>query len=313
MEHRQIGELRVSLIGLGCNNFGRHLDSDSTKRVVDSALEHGVNFFDTADVYYGVEGSSEIQLGEALAGRRDQVIIGTKFGKQHPQGDLGWGGASPQWVKTAVENSLRRLRTDWIDLYQLHEPDPSVPIEETLGALDQLVEAGMVREIGHSGFSAEEMRHADAMARERGYARFESTQTQWNLLTRQAEEDVVPAAAGLGMAILPFFPLSSGLLTGKYRSGVAPDPSWRLAKIPNRTRFIDEERLRVTMDLERYAHDHGHSLLDLAFSWLASFEVVGSVIAGATRAEQVAANAVAANWHLSFEDLEEINQIAQAT
>ena len=309
MEHRRIGQLQASVVGLGCNNFGRHLDVHATNRVVNAALDHGVNFFDTADVYYGVEGASEPMLGQALGARRPDAIIATKFGKPHPQGDEDWGGASPRWVKTAVEDSLRRLGTDWIDLYQLHEPDPTVPIEETLGALNDLVEEGKVLEIGHSAFAPEQIREAEETAEKLGTARFVSMQCEWNLLTRDAEKALVPAAREAGISILPFFPLSSGLLTGKYRPGVAPDHSWRLGKIPNRARFLNQERLKVAMELEAFAQDRGHTLLELAFSWLAASHCVASVIAGATNPDQIASNAAACNWQLSPDELSQVDAI----
>lgn len=309
MEYRKIGQLEVSVIGLGCNNFGRHLSEQETARVVDAGIDNGINLFDTADVYFGVEGSSEDLLGRALTSRRDEVLIATKFGKD--QGDIGRGGASPRWIRAAVEDSLRRLRTDRIDLYQLHEPDPETPLEETLGTLDELIAEGKVREIGHSNMSAELIDQADEAAR--GSAtRFVSTQTEWSLVARDCEESIVPAAERNAIAILPFFPLSSGLLTGKYRAGAPYDPSWRLAKITNRDQFIDDERLKVVAALEAFAAERGRTLLELAFGWLLSHTVVASVIAGATRPEQITANAAAGSWHLTNDEMSAVDDILRS-
>ncbi len=310
MEYRSIGKLQVSVVGLGCNNFGRHLDANQTTRVVDAALEHGITLFDTADVYYGVEGASEPLLRRALGSKRDQVVLATKFGM--PQGDEGRGGASPRWLRTAVEDSLRRLDTDRIDLYQLHKPDPTVPIEETLETLDELVTAGKVREIGHANFNAQQIKEAEVAAQSAGTVRFVSTQAEWSLVSRSIERDVVPAAQQNRLGLLPFFPLSSGLLTGKYRPDREADPSWRLAKIPDRNRFIDEDKVRTAMALERFAIEAGHTLLELAFSWLAFFQVVSSVIAGATKPEQVAANASAAEWRLTEDERARVDELTSA-
>jgi aryl-alcohol dehydrogenase-like predicted oxidoreductase len=312
MEYRNIGSLEVSVVGLGCNNFGRHLDQSRTGDVVGAALDSGVNFFDTADVYFGIEGASEVLLGTAIRGHRDEVVIATKFGKPHPQGDTPWGGASPAWVQTAVEASLRRLGTDHIDLYQLHEPDPQVPILETLGALGELITAGKVREIGHSTMTAGQMREARQTAPSSGLPLFVSTQLEWNLIDRRAEAELIPTASELHMSVLPFFPLSSGLLTGKYRLDRPPEPNWRLGKIHNRAKFIDDGRLTMALRLEEFAVSRGHTSLELAFSWLASFDCVASVIAGATRAQQVVANAAAASWRLTEEELRQVDVITES-
>ena len=308
MEMRRVGSLEVSVVGLGCNNFGRHLPLGEVKAVVHAAIDAGVTLFDTADVYYGVEGASEVLLGEAVRDLRDSVVIATKFGKPHPQGDSGWGGGSRAWVRRAVEASLRRLGTDRIDLYQLHEPDPEVPISETLGALGELTVEGKIREIGHSNFSSAQMVDAHRVATVAGTEPFASTQVEWNLLERESEATVIKSAEELGLLVLPFFPLSSGLLTGKYFTK-SPDPSWRLSKIPNRSRFINEERLHTARLLDDLARQHGHSLLELAFSWLASQRVVASVIAGATRPAQIELNAGAAAWQLDDDILAAVDAL----
>lgn len=307
MESRAIGSLSVSLVGLGCNNFGRRMDAEQTARVVDAAIEHGITLFDTADVYGG-DGRSEELLGQALGARRDEVVVATKFGAEL---DEQRQGAHPDYVRQACEDSLRRLGTDRIDLYQLHRPDPAVPIAETLGALDELVRAGKVLEIGNSNFSGEQLDEAEQAARDAAGARFVVAQNRWSLLSRDVEADVVPAAERNGLTILPYFPLDSGLLTGKYRAGEDPDPSWRIAQMPEerREQHLREEQLRTVAALEQVAVEQGRSLLELAFSWLAVRPVVASVIAGATRPEQVAQNVAAADWVLDDQTLAAIDQI----
>jgi aryl-alcohol dehydrogenase-like predicted oxidoreductase len=307
VESRTIGSLSVSLVGLGCNNFGRRIDAEQTDRVVDAALEHGITLFDTADVYGG-DGRSEELLGRALGSRRDEAVVATKFGMKL---DEQRHGAHPDYVRRACEDSLRRLGTDRIDLYQLHAPDPEVPIAETLGALDELVRAGKVVEIGNSNFSGGQLDEAEQAARVAGGARFVAAQNHWSVLSRGVEEDVVPAAERNGLGILPYFPLASGLLTGKYRAGEDPEPSWRIAQMPEerRGKLLREERLRKVAALEQVAGGHGRSLLELAVSWLAVRPVVASVIAGATRPEQVAANVAAADWELDDETLAAVDEI----
>jgi aryl-alcohol dehydrogenase-like predicted oxidoreductase len=275
--------------------------------VVDAALEHGITLFDTADVYGG-DGRSEELLGRALGSRRDEAVVATKFGMRL---DEQRQGAHPDYVRRACEDSLRRLGTDRIDLYQLHAPDPEVPIAETLGALDELVRAGKVVEIGNSNFSGAQLDEAEQAARDAGGARFVVAQNHWSVLSRDVEEDVVPASERNGLVVLPYFPLASGLLTGKYRAGVDPDPSWRIAQMPEerREKLLREERLRKVAALEQVAGDRGHSLLELAFSWLAVQPVVASVIAGATRPEQVAANVAAADWELDDDTLAAVDGI----
>jgi len=301
METRRIGSLEVSVVGLGCNNFGRRLDYEGTKRVIDAALDAGINFLDTADVYGG--GQSEEFIGRALEGRRQQVVIATKFG--NPMEGQGQG-ASAAYVRVAVEASLRRLRTDYIDLYQLHRPDPSVPIEETLAALDQLGREGKVREIGCSNFSAQQLREAEDAARSANTARFVSVQNHYNLLHREAEREVLGECERLGLAFLPYFPLASGLLTGKYRKGQPPPEGTRLASRPESLRDEVLERVEA---LIAFAEARGRTVLDLAVSWLLSRPAVASVIAGATSPEQVKHNVAAASWQLSQEELEELDRI----
>ncbi len=307
METRRIGELEVSLVGLGCNNFGGRIDAGQTQQVVDAALEAGIPLFDTADVYGG-QGASEELLGRALGSRRDHTIIATKFGMAL---DDQRQGAHPDHVRRACEASLRRLGVDHIDLYQLHRPDPEVPIEETLGALDELVTTGKVREIGHSNLSAAQADEAEAAARQAGTARFVCAQDHWSLLARDVEDGIIEAVERHGLAVLPFFPLASGLLTGKYTADAEQDPSWRLNRLAEERRasFIDDQRVATVRDLEVFAGDAGRSLLELAMSWLACQAPVASVIAGATRPEQVHANVRAAGWQLTADELVEVDRL----
>jgi len=301
METRRIGSLQVSTVGLGCNNFGRRLDAEGTAAVVNAALDAGINFFDTADVYG--DGRSEIFIAQALGARRREVIIATKFGNAMPGGT---GGASAAYIRQAVEDSLRRLNTDYIDLYQLHKPIPEVPIAETLGALDDLVKAGKVREIGNSNFSAEQIREAEA-ALKPGAARFVSVQNEYSLLQRGDEREVLPECERLGLAYLPYFPLASGLLTGKYREGRAMPTGTRIANNPGR--WINDRNLALIESLIQFAESKGHTVLELAFAWLLARPVVASVIAGAMTPGQVHANARAAGWRLSEADMSEIDAI----
>jgi aryl-alcohol dehydrogenase-like predicted oxidoreductase len=302
MQKRRIGSLEVSAVGIGCNNFGWRIDADETVAVVDAALDAGINFFDTADVYGG-GGTSEEFLGHALGARRPDVIIATKFG--HP-GNGQLRGGRPETVRKAAEDSLRRLGTDYIDLYQMHRPDPEVPIAETLGALDELVRAGKVREIGSSNVSAEQIREAEAAARG---ARFVSVQNDYSLLEREPEAAVLPECERVGMAFLPFFPLASGLLTGKYRKGQPLPEGARLSDPRWEERMKADQRLDRVEALIAFAESRGHTLLELAFAWLLARPVVASVIAGATKPAQVHANAAAAGWALTADDLAEIDRI----
>ena len=306
MEKRRIGSLSVSLVGLGCNNFGIRLDQTRTTEVVNAALDAGIDFFDTADIYGGTH--SEEFLGRALAGRRERAIIATKFGLPL---DEQRKGASPAYVRRAVEDSLRRLGTDRIDLYQLHRPDPTVPIADTLGALDDLVKAGKVREIGASNFSVAQIREAEGAVRS-GSARFVSIQNEYSLLERNVEADVLPECAARRIAFLPYFPLASGLLTGKYRAGQAAPEGTRLTE-PNsqlRDRFLKDAQVARAQQLAEFAAKRGHSLLELAFSWLAARPEVRSVIAGATSPAQIRANVQAISWHLDADDLGEVDHWA---
>jgi len=305
METRKIGSLTVSVVGLGCNNFGRRLDAAQTAIVVNACLENGINFFDTADVYGG-EGRSETYLGQALKGRRNEVIIASKFGLAI---DGQGRGAHPDYIRTAVEASLSRLGTDYIDLYQLHEPDPDVPIADTLGALNELVLAGKVREIGSSNFSAEQIREAEAAVKP-GTARFLSVQNRYSLLHREPEQDgVLTECERLGLAFLPYFPLESGLLTGKIRQGQAAPQGTRLSESGAASRFITDHNLAIVERLIHFAESRGHTILELAFAWLLARPAVASVIAGATKAEQVNTNAAAAGWSLTDADLAAIDTI----
>ena len=294
MEKRKIGSLEVSLAGVGCNNFGWRIDADGTAAVVSAAIESGINFFDTADIYGG--GQSEEYLGRALKGRRDKVLIATKFGMKMADGKEG---AQPAYIRDAAEDSLRRLETDHIDLYQIHKPDPSTPIADTLGVLDELVKAGKVREIGCSNFSAEQLREA---ARIQSGARFVSVQNNYSLLHREPEAEVLPECQRLGMAFLPYFPLANGLLTGKYRKD-QPFPKSSRGEDGFGPKVFTDENLALADDLRRIAESRGHTLLELAMAWLASKNVVASVIAGAKTPEQVKANASAVAWRLTETDL----------
>lgn len=304
MEKRTIGSLQVSVVGLGCNNFGRRLDEARTAEVVHAALDAGVNLFDTADIYGGTK--SEAYLGRILAGRRNEVVLATKFGMRID--DDRPGGAGAAYVRRAVEESLRRLKTDRIDLYQLHTPDPKTPIAETLGALAELVREGKVREIGCSNFSVEQLREAESAA---GGVRFVSVQNEYSLFHRAPEEGVLAACERQKLAFLPYFPLASGLLTGKYRRGVAPPQGTRITEGPRFEGLLSSQNLEVVEGLIAFAEAKGHTLLELAFSWLLSHRPVASVIAGATSAAQIRANAGAAGWMLGADELAEIDRIVE--
>ena len=303
MEKRRIGSLEVSVVGLGCNNFGWRMDADATAKVVEAALDAGINFFDTADIYGGTK--SEEFLGPLLKPRRNEVVIATKFGMPV---DERRRGAKPDYVLRAVEDSLRRLQTNRIDLYQLHQPDPETPIEDTLGALDDLVRAGKVREIGCSNFSAEQIREAEAVV-QKGAARFVSVQNEYSLLRRDAERDVLPECERRGIAFLPYFPLASGLLSGKYRRGQAPPAGSRLVAWERFRKVLTDQNLDTVESLLQFATARGHTLLELAISWLALRPVVASVIAGATQPAQVKSNAAAAGWRLSAAELAALDAI----
>jgi aryl-alcohol dehydrogenase-like predicted oxidoreductase len=310
MQRRKLGNssLEVSVVGLGGNNFGGRIDFTAAEHVVHQAIALGVNLIDTADSY-GNRGGSEEALGRILGDRRKDIVLATKFGL--PMDDSGnRQGASRRYVMQAVEASLKRLRTDWIDLYQLHRPDPQTPIEETLRALDDLVRQGKVRFIGCSNLSAQQVSEAHETARRHGLAAFVSCQDEYSLLARDIERELVPAAKARGLSILPYFPLASGLLTGKYRRGAPLPPGSRLARSAHHAQdFISERNWRIVGELEAFAARRGHSLIALAVSWLLRDAVVASVIAGATTPEQVEQNVAAAGWTLSAEELAEIDRI----
>ena len=302
VEARRIGSLEVTVAGLGTNNFGMGMEADAISPVVDAALKSGINFFDTSDSY----GESEERLGHALGRRRDQVVIATKFGSP-VRGEEGTGGARPTYVRRAVDASLKRLATDRIDLYQIHRPDPETPIGDTLLVLDEMVTAGKVREIGCSNFSAAQIQEACEAATG---ARFVSVQNHYNLLARGDEAEVLPLCEKLGMAYLPYFPLASGLLTGKYRRGVDPAEGTRLQRWGGRgTAVMSEENFDKVEKLTAWADRRGHSLLELAFAWLLAHPVVSSVIAGATKVEQVRSNVAATSWVLSPEERLEVDEL----
>ncbi|MEU3778344.1 aldo/keto reductase [Streptomyces sp. NPDC032472] len=300
--------LQVSAVGLGCNNFGGRLDARVTREVVDAALDAGITLLDTADIYGG-GGGSESHLGKALKGRRDQVVLATKFGFAGV--DMGYGPAAGAkggraYVRRAVEESLRRLDTDHIDLYQLHSPDPATPVAETLAALTELVAEGKVRYIGHSNLSGWQLAEAAHVARETGAVPFVSAQNEWSLLQRSVEAELVPAARHYGLGVLPYFPLANGLLTGKIRRG-APVPAG--SRLEGRDSYLTEERLDTVEALAALADKHGRSLLELAIGWLSAQPGCASVIAGATSAEQVRANAAVADRPLEAELLAGIEAV----
>jgi len=294
----------VSVVGLGCNNFGMRVDLGGTRAVVDAALDVGVTLVDTADIY-GNQGGSESFLGEVLEGRRDRVVLATKFG-----GDMGDGTkarGSRDYIRKAVGGSLRRLRTDYIDLYQYHTPDHVTPFEETFGALDELVREGKVRYVGHSNLDAAQVEEIDALTRERGWARPVSAQNQYSLLRREAERELLPTCERLGIGVLPYFPLASGLLTGKYRRGHPRPEGTRLA---TREEVFTDETFDRLEALEVFAEQRGVSLLSVAIGGLLAQPAIASVIAGATKPDQVRANAAAGEWEPSADDLAALNALA---
>ncbi|MEV4275916.1 aldo/keto reductase [Actinoplanes xinjiangensis] len=306
MTYRRLGDsgLVVSVVGIGCNNFGRKLDLDGTREVVDAALDAGINLFDTADIYGTPHGSSEQLLGAALKGRRDEVVLATKFGMDM-EGlngrDFGARG-SRRYIVRAVEASLRRLETDHIDLYQMHTPDPATPIDETLTALDDLVRSGKVRYLGNSNFSGWQIADADWVARSGNLTRFISAQNQYSLLERSVETEVIPACERFGLGLLPFFPLESGLLTGKYRRGEQPPAGTRMAN-ERYASWLARADWDTIEALTAFGAERDRSLLEVAVAGLAAQPGVTSVIAGATTAEQVQANAAAGAWRLSAADV----------
>ena len=310
MRYRQVGDsgLMVSVAGLGCNNFGRRLDLEATRVVVDAAIEAGITLLDTADIY-GNGGGSEELLGQVLAGRRDQVVLASKFGFQNF--DMGYGTAAGAkggraYIRRAVERSLRRLRTDYLDLYQIHTPDPVTPVAETLAALTELVAEGKVRYLGNSNFTGWQIADAAHVARASGAAPFVSAQNHWSLLERGAEAEVVPAARHFGLGVLPYYPLANGLLTGKVRKGHAAPAGTRLASQPG---YVTGAKLDRVEALISWAGQRGLTVLDVAIGALAAQPGCASVIAGATSPEQVKANAAAADWIPSPADLAELDQL----
>ena len=308
MEMRKVGALEVSVAGLGCNNFGMRIPEDASKTVVDAALDAGINHFDTADIYG--KGRSEEFLGRALGTRRAEVVITTKVGMGVPEGEHG---GSESYVARHCDESLARLGTDYIDLYLLHTPDAQTPIAETLSAFAKLVAAGKVREIGCSNFSGAQLDEAEAVAKDLGVPRFVNAQNDYSLLNRAAEDDVLPACERLGVVFMPYFPLASGVLTGKYRRGEDHPEGSRLAAWgPMADTFANDEKFDVVERLTEYAEAHGHTIAELALSWLAGNPTVGSVIAGATSPEQVRANAAATTaWTLTDAERAEVDALAR--
>jgi aryl-alcohol dehydrogenase-like predicted oxidoreductase len=312
MNLRKLGNsgLRVSAAGLGCNNFGGRIDLDASRKVIDRALDLGVTLFDTADSY-GNRGGSESIIGEVLGTRRKDVVLATKFGWSMDDAGRLKGG-SRRYIMHAVEDSLKRLKTDWIDLYQFHLPDPDTPIEETLRALDDLIRQGKVRYIGCSNMASWQLVQAIWTSRANGFSGFVSVQSEYNLLEREVERELLPAALAHSVGLLPYYPLAGGLLTGKYRRGSMPEGA-RLSTTPKLAgKYMVAENWRKLDALERFCAGRGRTLLDLAFAWLLSNPLTGSVIAGATRPEQVEANVGAAGWMLSPDDLDELNGLLDA-
>src|SRR5215831_4440615 len=310
MRYRALGEygLRVSVAGLGCNNFGRRLGLDATRAVVDAALDAGITLLDTSDTYGGAVRSEEL-LGEVLEGRRDQVVLATKFG--HQASDMGYGPAAGakggrNYIRRAVEASLRKLRTDHIDLYQIHTPDPVTPIAETLAALAELVDEGRVRYLGNSNFAGWRIAEAACLADRHGSTGFISAQNHWSLLERGAEAEVVPAARHFGLGVLPYFPLANGLLTGKVRRGQAPPAGSRLA---GRLGYVTDDKLDRVEALIAWAAERGRTVLEVAIGALAAQDGCSCVIAGATTPEQVKENAAAADWIPTADDLADLDRV----
>ena len=314
MQTRSLGPLRVSAIGLGCNNFGRQgfvtEGIEGTRAVLDAAIDHGVTFLDTAAMYGGPQSVSEKLMGEALQGRRDQVVIATKFGHTAGPEPEEWGArGSKGFIRKACDASLTRLRTDRLDLYQMHEPDAGTPITETLEALSELQQEGKVLAYGHSNFSADQIREAGRAASDLGVAPFVSAQNHYSLLARGIEADVLPAIAAAGIGLLPYFPLANGLLTGKYRKGQEAPGDTRLGRIRQRFESFSDPQWDAVEQYRAYTEELGVPMLHATFAWLLAHESIPSVIAGATRPDQVAQNAAAADVHLSEESVARISDI----
>jgi aryl-alcohol dehydrogenase-like predicted oxidoreductase len=312
MQIRNLGGsgLRVSAVGLGCNNFGQRIDLEASRKVIHKAIDLGVTLFDTADIYAG-QGGSETVLGEVLGDRRKDIVLATKFSKPMSK-DGTKQGASRRYIMSAVEASLRRLKTDYIDLYQQHDYDPLTPIEETLRALDDLIRQGKVRYIGNSNFPAWRIAEAEHVARTMNVNHFISCQDEYSLVVRDIERDLLPAARQYDLGLLPFFPLASGLLTGKYQRGAPAPEDTRFGKWPAlRERYVTPRNEEMVEKLQAFAQARGHTMLELAFSWLAARPQVASVIAGATRVEQVEQNVKAVGWSLSAEEMADIDGITK--
>ena len=312
MEYRNLGNsgLKVSAVGLGCNNFGMKNDAEQTRAIVHRSLDEGITLFDTADIY-GNRGGSEEMLGKALAERRRDAVLATKFGMAMGDGPYLRGG-SRRYIMAAAEASLKRLRTDYIDLYQIHQPDPETPQHETLEALNDLVRSGKVRYIGSSNFAAWQAVDAHWISRTNNFAPYISAQNQYNLLDRRIERELVPACRQFGIGILPYFPLASGFLTGKYRRGAEPPKGTRFSLVKRMAdQTLTEENFATLERLDKFARDHNHSLLELAVGWLASQPQVSSVISGATSPEQVTENIKAGNWKLTPEELTEVDKLTR--
>jgi len=298
--------LRVSLVGLGCNNFGQRMDLESSAKVIHKALDCGITLFDTADVYGG-RGGSEIVLGQVLGDRRKDIVLASKLGMAMDEGEKK--GASRRYIMAACEASLKRLKTDWLDLYQVHRHDPLTPIEETLRALDDLVRAGKVRYIGCSNFSAVQIVEAQWTARHHNLNAFVSAQDEYSLLKRGADAEHLATLERHGLGLLPYYPLASGLLTGKHKRG-APAAGTRLA-MPTFSGVVTDANFDIVEKLEAFVKARGHTMLELAFSWLAARPTVASVIAGATKPEQIEANVKAVSWELTPEDMKEIDKLTK--
>ncbi|HWX64770.1 aldo/keto reductase [Bradyrhizobium sp.] len=312
MEIRNLGSsgLRVSAVGLGCNNFGQRIDLETSRKVIHKAIDLGITLFDTADIYAG-QGGSETVLGTVLGDRRKDIVLATKYSKPMAA-DGSKQGASRRYIMNAVEASLTRLKTDYIDLYQQHDYDPLTPLDETLRALDDLVREGKVRYIGNSNFPAWRIAEAEFTARAMNANRFISCQDEYSLVARGIENELMPAAQQYGLGLLPFFPLASGLLTGKYKRGEAAPDDTRFGKVPRlRDQYVTPRNEAIVEKLKMFAEARGHTMLELAFSWLAARPQVASVIAGATRVEQVEQNVNAIAWRLSAEEMAEIDQITK--
>jgi len=312
MEFRNLGRsgLNVSLVGLGCNNFGGRTGIEESRAVIHAALDHGITLFDTADIYGG-RGGSEVALGQWLGARRKDIVFASKFGMAMDDRGRKAGGAR-RYIMQAVEDSLRRLKTDWIDLYQFHRPDPATPIEETLRALNDLITQGKVRYIGCSNMPAWAVVDAQWSAKAGGLSPFVSAQDEYSLLDRRPEAELIPALRAKGMGLLPYYPLASGLLSGKYAKGATPSDDTRFGKdARTRDRYLTDTNWARVEKLDGFARAHGRDLLTLAFSWLAAQDIVGSVIAGATRPEQIAANVAAAAWKLTPADLTDIDVLTR--